>query len=154
MGRTEPADVNTTAEEEEECEYEFCGANVPEGISLRNFGVQVPIYATLSDIVVYSPSGDAAAARALASQFAGAVGRKGRERGGGGEEEGGEWCLLVYALVLVCSLVLCSRAVGWLVFGRGLSFVAVLYTLGLWRCYVPWVCGVVMSFGFVACAWV
>ncbi|KAJ7222922.1 hypothetical protein C8J57DRAFT_1482205, partial [Mycena rebaudengoi] len=38
-------------------EWEFRPARVPDGISLRNFGIQVPIYATLSDIVIYSPKG-------------------------------------------------------------------------------------------------
>ncbi|KAJ7722257.1 hypothetical protein B0H14DRAFT_3170200 [Mycena olivaceomarginata] len=44
-------------EEEEEEEWEFRPARVPDGISLRNFGIQVPIYATLSNIVLYSPRG-------------------------------------------------------------------------------------------------
>ncbi|TFY80357.1 hypothetical protein EWM64_g3653, partial [Hericium alpestre] len=37
--------------------FEFVPPEVPDGISLRNFGIQVPIYATLSDIVIYSPTG-------------------------------------------------------------------------------------------------
>lgn len=39
------------------------------GISLRNFGIQVPIYATLSDIVIYSPKGLTRPAFALAQRF-------------------------------------------------------------------------------------
>ncbi|KAJ7759427.1 hypothetical protein DFH07DRAFT_884353 [Mycena maculata] len=79
----------------------FRPARVPDGISLRNFGIQVvsqvlvlfrgvvvgneviggPIYATLSDIVLYSPAGLASRAlRALARRVAGAVRRKREER--------------------------------------------------------------------------
>ncbi|KAJ6514735.1 hypothetical protein DFH09DRAFT_1196163 [Mycena vulgaris] len=62
-------------------EWEFRPARVPDGISLRNFGIQVPIYATLSDIVVYSPKGlSSPALHALARRFAGAVRRKRAER--------------------------------------------------------------------------
>ncbi|KAF7981319.1 hypothetical protein HWV62_34261 [Athelia sp. TMB] len=60
--------------------WAFVPPAVPEGISLRNFGIQVPIYATLSDIVVYSPNGASPAARALAAKFAQAVQRKYDER--------------------------------------------------------------------------
>lgn len=68
------------AEERWEYEYEFAGANVPEGISLRNFGVQVPIYATISDIVVYSPTGNTGHALLLAERFREAVDRKREHR--------------------------------------------------------------------------
>ncbi|KAJ7472661.1 hypothetical protein FB451DRAFT_1339494 [Mycena latifolia] len=69
--------------EEEDGEWEFRPARVPDGISLRNFGIQVPIYATLSDIVVYSPKGlSSPALHALARRFAGAVRRKRAERCG------------------------------------------------------------------------
>ncbi|KAJ7817763.1 hypothetical protein B0H14DRAFT_2601824 [Mycena olivaceomarginata] len=68
-------------EEEEEEEWEFRPARVPDGISLRNFGIQVPIYATLSDIVLYSPRGLASGAlQELAKRFVGAVERKRKER--------------------------------------------------------------------------
>ncbi|KAJ7787754.1 hypothetical protein B0H14DRAFT_3095342 [Mycena olivaceomarginata] len=51
------------------------------GFSLRNFGIQVPIYATLSDIVLYSPRGLASGAlQELAKRFVGAVERKRKER--------------------------------------------------------------------------
>ncbi|KAJ7157602.1 hypothetical protein C8R43DRAFT_997109 [Mycena crocata] len=70
-----------TEEEEDEDGWEFRPARVPDGISLRNFGIQVPIYATLSDIVVYSPKGLASGALpSLARRFAGAVRRKRAER--------------------------------------------------------------------------
>ncbi|KAJ7040193.1 hypothetical protein C8F04DRAFT_1314148 [Mycena alexandri] len=62
-------------------EWEFRPARVPDGISLRNFGIQVPIYATLSDIVLYSPRGlSSPALRAHAARFVAAVKRKRRER--------------------------------------------------------------------------
>ncbi|KAF8591163.1 hypothetical protein K439DRAFT_1562614 [Ramaria rubella] len=54
---------------------------VPKGISLRNFGIQVPIYATLSDIVIYSPKGLTRAAFALAERFKLAIETKAHERG-------------------------------------------------------------------------
>ncbi|KAJ7224861.1 hypothetical protein B0H12DRAFT_1149856 [Mycena haematopus] len=76
--------VNANAKEdpqEKEDEWEFRPARVPDGISLRNFGIQVPIYATLSDIVLYSPRGLASPAlQVLAKRFVGAVERKRRER--------------------------------------------------------------------------
>jgi len=50
------------------------------GISLRNFGIQVPIYATLSDIVVYAPKGLTRSAFALAERFKHAVEAKYHER--------------------------------------------------------------------------
>jgi dual specificity MAP kinase phosphatase len=70
--------------EKEEGSWEFVPAKVPDGISLRNFGIQVvsvvvahhffayvfqPIYATLSDIVIYSPYGVTPAALAVARRF-------------------------------------------------------------------------------------
>ncbi|KAI0925509.1 hypothetical protein AcV5_008226 [Taiwanofungus camphoratus] len=58
----------------------FVEPRVPDGISLRNFGIQVPIYATLSDIVVYSPKGNTRAALALAEKFKNAVEAKHTER--------------------------------------------------------------------------
>ncbi|KAF7325449.1 hypothetical protein MKEN_00393200 [Mycena kentingensis (nom. inval.)] len=63
-------------------EWEFCPARVPDGISLRNFGIQVPIYATLSDIVVYSPKGLASSRTLvpLAKRFVSAINRKRLER--------------------------------------------------------------------------
>ncbi|KDQ52679.1 hypothetical protein JAAARDRAFT_210382 [Jaapia argillacea MUCL 33604] len=59
---------------------EFVPPKVPEGISLRNFGVQVPIFTTISDIVVYSPTGNTLRAVALAEKFREAVWRKEVER--------------------------------------------------------------------------
>ncbi|KIJ67125.1 hypothetical protein HYDPIDRAFT_38546 [Hydnomerulius pinastri MD-312] len=61
-------------------DWEFKPAKVPEGISLRNFGVQVPLYTSLSDIVIYSPRGASPAALRLAARFRKAVERKRRER--------------------------------------------------------------------------
>ncbi|KAG6809039.1 hypothetical protein H0H92_001851 [Tricholoma furcatifolium] len=62
-------------------DWEFVPAKVPEGISLRNFGIQVPIYATLSDIVVYSPKGaQSPNARLLVQRLEQAVRRKYAER--------------------------------------------------------------------------
>ncbi|KAF8181270.1 hypothetical protein BJ912DRAFT_612758 [Pholiota molesta] len=61
-------------------DWEFVPARVPDGISLRNFGIQVPIYATLSDIVVYSPYGATPAAIALARRFRAAIHAKRLER--------------------------------------------------------------------------
>ncbi|KZT68001.1 hypothetical protein DAEQUDRAFT_371078 [Daedalea quercina L-15889] len=58
----------------------FVDPRVPDGISLRNFGIQVPIYATLSDVVVYSPKGDVRAALALAEKFKDAIEAKRAER--------------------------------------------------------------------------
>ncbi|XP_006459605.1 hypothetical protein AGABI2DRAFT_177482 [Agaricus bisporus var. bisporus H97] len=62
------------------CDWEFTPAKVPEGISLRNFGIQVPIYATISDIVVYSPKGASPAAVTLAQRFTQAIRAKRKER--------------------------------------------------------------------------
>ncbi|KAF8632383.1 hypothetical protein AX15_001893 [Amanita polypyramis BW_CC] len=61
-------------------EWDFVPAQVPEGISLRNFAIQVPIYATLSDIVIYSPKGPTKRALALAERFRTAADRKRKER--------------------------------------------------------------------------
>ncbi|KAI9508430.1 hypothetical protein F5148DRAFT_1196545 [Russula earlei] len=52
---------------------EFVHLKVPDGISLRNFEIQLPIYATLSDIVVHSRRGATRAAFALAEKFKQAV---------------------------------------------------------------------------------
>ncbi|KAG6879792.1 hypothetical protein C0992_011590 [Termitomyces sp. T32_za158] len=60
--------------------WEFVPAKVPDGISLRNFGIQVPIYTTLSDIVVYSPKGPSPKARVLARRIQEAIQRKYQER--------------------------------------------------------------------------
>ncbi|KAF8895984.1 hypothetical protein BD779DRAFT_1493305 [Infundibulicybe gibba] len=60
--------------------WEFVPARVPDGISLRNFGIQVPIYATLSDIVVYSPRGPSNNAIQLARRFVSAIAKKKTER--------------------------------------------------------------------------
>ncbi|THV06302.1 hypothetical protein K435DRAFT_645520 [Dendrothele bispora CBS 962.96] len=66
--------------------WEFLPLKVPEGISLRNFGIQVPIVTTLSDIIIYSPtpSGAAKSAKAikLAKRFRQALRRKWVERVG------------------------------------------------------------------------
>ncbi|KAI5118131.1 hypothetical protein M0805_001730 [Coniferiporia weirii] len=61
----------------------FKRPGVPEGISLRNFGIQLPIYATLSDIVIYSASASPVSIRAaiaLAEKFKLAIERKAAER--------------------------------------------------------------------------
>ncbi|KAJ3809725.1 hypothetical protein F5876DRAFT_43269 [Lentinula aff. lateritia] len=67
-------------------EWEFVPLHVPEGISLRNFGIQVPILASVSDIIIYSPNATGAAQSAnalkLARRFKQAVERKRRERVG------------------------------------------------------------------------
>ncbi|KAJ7081890.1 hypothetical protein B0H15DRAFT_853971 [Mycena belliarum] len=69
------------SQDEEDGEWEFRPARVPDGISLRNFGIQVPIYATLSDIVVYAPAGlSSRTLQMQARRFAGAVSRKHAER--------------------------------------------------------------------------
>ena len=58
----------------------FLPPDVPNGISLRNFGIQLPIFATISDIVVYSPKGVSPAAIELASKFRSAITRKATDR--------------------------------------------------------------------------
>ncbi|KII85249.1 hypothetical protein PLICRDRAFT_57188 [Plicaturopsis crispa FD-325 SS-3] len=60
--------------------WEFTPLRVPDGISLRNFGIQVPVYSTLSDIVVYSPHGATQSAIELAGRFKQAIERKREER--------------------------------------------------------------------------
>ncbi|KAI0267881.1 hypothetical protein BC834DRAFT_821998 [Gloeopeniophorella convolvens] len=52
---------------------EFIPLRVPDGISLRNFDIQLPIYATLSDIVIYSRRGATRTAFAVAEKFKQAV---------------------------------------------------------------------------------
>ncbi|KAF8717927.1 Dual specificity phosphatase, catalytic domain, partial [Rhizoctonia solani] len=59
---------------------EFVKPRVPDGISLRNFGIQVATYASISDIVVYSPRGATRAATELARRIKLAVERKAEER--------------------------------------------------------------------------
>ncbi|KAF9645993.1 hypothetical protein BDM02DRAFT_379927 [Thelephora ganbajun] len=59
---------------------EFVRPRVPDGISLRNFGIQVPIYATISDIVIYSAKGATRSAFALAEKFKRAIETKMLER--------------------------------------------------------------------------
>ncbi|KAF9260009.1 hypothetical protein L218DRAFT_933001 [Marasmius fiardii PR-910] len=61
-------------------EYHLTPLLVPDGISLRNFGCQVAILASLSDIVVYSPLGKTQNAQRLAAHFREALERKRRER--------------------------------------------------------------------------
>ncbi|KZT02250.1 uncharacterized protein LAESUDRAFT_730433 [Laetiporus sulphureus 93-53] len=58
----------------------FVEPRVPDGISLRNFGIQMHVFATISDIVVYSPKGNTHAAFALAEKFKDAVEAKRAER--------------------------------------------------------------------------
>ncbi|KZV94697.1 hypothetical protein EXIGLDRAFT_736446 [Exidia glandulosa HHB12029] len=58
----------------------FTPPRVPDGVSLRNFGIQAPIYATLSDVVVYSPKGHTRAALAVAERFKQAIEAKALER--------------------------------------------------------------------------
>ncbi|KAH7884295.1 hypothetical protein F5I97DRAFT_1937777 [Phlebopus sp. FC_14] len=78
---------------EDDVDWEFKPAKVPEGISLRNFGVQVPLYTSVSDVVIYSPRGASPAALRLAARFRRAIERKrkdriGRwERGGEGKQQ-------------------------------------------------------------------
>ncbi|KAF9223829.1 hypothetical protein BS17DRAFT_753906 [Gyrodon lividus] len=61
-------------------DWEFKPAKVPEGISLRNFGIQMPLYTSISDIVIYSPKGASPAALRLAERFRKAIEIKRRER--------------------------------------------------------------------------
>ncbi|KAL5526497.1 PPS1 [Sanghuangporus sanghuang] len=82
-------DLLTTDGRSGECV--FVSPQVPSGISLRNFGIQVPIFATLSDIVVYSRKATPAATRAafaLAEKFKLAIERKAAERKRKYEEAG------------------------------------------------------------------
>ncbi|EIW84417.1 hypothetical protein CONPUDRAFT_135868 [Coniophora puteana RWD-64-598 SS2] len=69
-------------------DWVFRPAIVPDGISLRNFGIQVPVFATLSDIVVYSPKGASPAALRLAARFRSAVDKVYKERLARLEESG------------------------------------------------------------------
>ncbi|KAG9314930.1 hypothetical protein JVU11DRAFT_4038 [Chiua virens] len=61
-------------------DWEFKPARVPDGISLRNFGIQLPLYISVSDIVVYSPKGISPTALRIAARFKKAVDKKRRER--------------------------------------------------------------------------
>ena len=58
----------------------FTRPRVPDGVSLRNFGIQMPVYATLADIVVYSPNGASKTAISVAERFKTAIEAKYRER--------------------------------------------------------------------------
>ncbi|KAI9568302.1 hypothetical protein HD554DRAFT_2205173 [Boletus coccyginus] len=60
--------------------WEFKPAKVPDGISLRNFGIQLPLYTSISDIVIYSPQGPTPTALRVAARFRKAVEKKRRER--------------------------------------------------------------------------
>ncbi|GJE89850.1 dual specificity phosphatase domain-containing protein [Phanerochaete sordida] len=79
-------------------ETRFVEPRVPEGISLRNFGIQVPIFATLSDIVVYSPRGNTRAALAVATHFAHAIEAKRAQRVARGQTD-----LLFYNVFVLCA---------------------------------------------------
>ncbi|EKM58639.1 uncharacterized protein PHACADRAFT_253113 [Phanerochaete carnosa HHB-10118-sp] len=79
-------------------ETRFVEPRVPEGISLRNFGIQVPIFATLSDIVVYSPRGNTRAALAVATHFAHAIEAKRAHRAARGQTD-----LLYYNVFVLCA---------------------------------------------------
>ncbi|KIP06250.1 hypothetical protein PHLGIDRAFT_466388, partial [Phlebiopsis gigantea 11061_1 CR5-6] len=79
-------------------ETRFVEPRVPDGISLRNFGIQVPIFATLSDIVVYSPRGNTKAALAVATHFAHAVEAKRAQRAARGQTD-----LLFYNVFVLCA---------------------------------------------------
>ncbi|KAH0832978.1 hypothetical protein J3R83DRAFT_11956 [Lanmaoa asiatica] len=63
-----------------EIDWEFKPAKVPDGISLRNFGIQLPLYTSISDIVVYSPKGPTPATLRVAARFKKAIEKKRRER--------------------------------------------------------------------------
>ncbi|KAJ3888451.1 hypothetical protein GG344DRAFT_53569 [Lentinula edodes] len=79
-------DQKNPSQEDDDGEWEFVPLHVPEGISLRNFGIQVPILTSVSDIIIYSPNATGAAQSAnalrLARRFKQAVERKRRERVG------------------------------------------------------------------------
>lgn len=79
-------------------ETRFVEPRVPDGISLRNFGIQVPIFATLSDIVVYSPRGNTRAALAVATHFAHAIEAKRAQRAARGQKD-----LLFYNVFVLCA---------------------------------------------------
>ncbi|KAF9514621.1 hypothetical protein BS47DRAFT_1376479 [Hydnum rufescens UP504] len=68
----------------------FVKPYIPPGISLRNFGTQVQIYATLADIVLYSPNGSTRAVCDIAERIKEAVENKAIERNGGHAVEAGD----------------------------------------------------------------
>ncbi|KZO91539.1 hypothetical protein CALVIDRAFT_505486 [Calocera viscosa TUFC12733] len=59
---------------------EFINPRIPDGISLRNFGIQVGKYVSLADIVIYSAGGLTNAAINTAKRFKHAIERKAAER--------------------------------------------------------------------------
>ncbi|KIY65603.1 hypothetical protein CYLTODRAFT_424220 [Cylindrobasidium torrendii FP15055 ss-10] len=65
-------------------DWEFVPLVVPDGISLRNFGIQVSVLVTVSDIVIYSPTSDGAKSSAnalkLAERFRRAISKKKQQR--------------------------------------------------------------------------
>ncbi|CDO74503.1 hypothetical protein BN946_scf184979.g58 [Trametes cinnabarina] len=75
-----PRDLLRTRTDERGTANVFVEPKIPDGISLRNFGIQVPIYATISDIVVYSPRGATKSAVAVAEKFKQAIELKLEER--------------------------------------------------------------------------
>ncbi|KAI0822574.1 hypothetical protein BC628DRAFT_1421759 [Trametes gibbosa] len=75
-----PRDLLRVRTDERRAVSVFVEPKIPDGISLRNFGIQVPIYATVSDIVVYSPRGVTRAALAVAEKLKQAVELKLEER--------------------------------------------------------------------------
>ncbi|KAK7031151.1 tyrosine/serine/threonine protein phosphatase pps1 [Paramarasmius palmivorus] len=86
LRRIEPENNQPTGstDPDDDGEWEFVPLYVPDGISLRNFGIQVPILATISDIVIYSPVAGGAAkspnALRLAKRFQQAIERKRKQR--------------------------------------------------------------------------
>ncbi|THU92816.1 hypothetical protein K435DRAFT_967526 [Dendrothele bispora CBS 962.96] len=81
--RDADSDMSIDSDEDED-DWEFTPLIVPDGISLRNFGIQVAILATLSDIVIYSPNctgaGRSPNAIKLAKRFRKAIEKKRQER--------------------------------------------------------------------------
>ncbi|KAI0351741.1 hypothetical protein OH77DRAFT_1563589 [Trametes cingulata] len=75
-----PRELLRTRTDERGTANVFVEPKIPDGISLRNFGIQVPIYATISDIVVYSPRGVTRSAIATAEKFKQAIELKLEER--------------------------------------------------------------------------
>ncbi|KAI9061173.1 hypothetical protein FKP32DRAFT_1631829, partial [Trametes sanguinea] len=89
-----PRELLRTRTDERGTANVFVDPKIPDGISLRNFGIQVvsvasrlwrpatarPIYATISDIVVYSPRGVTKSAVAVAEKFKQAIELKLEER--------------------------------------------------------------------------
>ncbi|EJU04824.1 hypothetical protein DACRYDRAFT_93238 [Dacryopinax primogenitus] len=59
---------------------EFIDPGVPDGISLRNFGIQVGKYVTLADIIVYSAGGLTNSAINAAKRFKHAIEKKAADR--------------------------------------------------------------------------